>query len=342
MTGSSSPSFSGPPTSLTVQILGTGKFLPRRVVDNAELEPLLGVAAGWIERRTGIRSRRYIDEGTATTDIALPAAQQALEAAGLKAGDVDLIIGASAVPEQSIPVSSCFLQAALGTSGSTCFDVNATCYSFPVALHTAAQMITAGLAQRALVVSAECSSLALDRGHPESACLFGDGAAAVVIGRAPPESRSRIVHFKMKTYSEGRLLAQLRAGGTRYPPSRFDSNGPMGKFHMDGKAIFKAAARYGEGFLDEVFAATGLPQSEWKLAIPHQTSVHGISIYTRRLGFREDQVFSNLEDHGNCVSASIPMALHDAVAAGRIVRGDPVLLLGTAAGLSLGSLGFVY
>jgi len=170
---------------------------------------------------------------------------------------------------------------------------------------------------------------------------ISDGAAAAVIGPTPEGERSRFVKMKVKTFSEGRHLAQLRAGGSRYPPQRHDINGPVGKFRMDGKAIFKAAARHGDGFLDDFFAGS-LPQAEWRLAIPHQTSVHGVSIYSRKLGFREDQVFSNLADHGNCVSASIPMALHDAVRTGRVQRGDPVLLLGTAAGLSLGAVGLVW
>jgi 3-oxoacyl-[acyl-carrier-protein] synthase-3 len=172
--------------------------------------------------------------------------------------------------------------------------------------------------------------------------LFGDGAAAVVVGPAPAGSRSRVVGLKVKTFSEGRLLAQLKGGGTRYPPTKHDHHGPVGKFSMDGKAIFKAAARHGEHFLDDFFEKAQLPQDEWKLAIPHQTSVHGISIYSRKLGFRADQVFSNLHDHGNCVSSSIPMGLHDAIAADRVQRGDPILLLGTAAGLTLGVLGLVY
>jgi 3-oxoacyl-[acyl-carrier-protein] synthase-3 len=326
---------------MQVKILGTGKYLPPRVMGNDELEDRLQVPRGWIEKRTGIVSRRVIDEGVASVDLALPAARQALENAGLTAADVDVIICASAVPEQAIPATSCFLQAALGVSGSMCFDVNATCFSFPVALWTAASMVQSGQARHVLVCSAECSSLALDDSHPESACLFGDGAAAAVIGPTPEGERSRFVRMKVQTFSEGRHLAQLRAGGSRYPPQRHDINGPVGKFRMDGKAIFKAAARHGDGFLDDFFAAS-LPQAEWRLAIPHQTSVHGVSIYSRKLGFREDQVFSNLADHGNCVSASIPMALHDAVTGGRVRRGDPVLLLGTAAGLSLGAVGLVY
>jgi 3-oxoacyl-[acyl-carrier-protein] synthase III len=326
---------------MNVQIMGTGKNLPRRVVENTELEGRMGLSPGWIEKRTGIKSRRYIDEGTCGSDLALPACRQALEVAGVHAKDIDIIIGAQAVPDQAIPATSCFVQHGLGVSGSMCFDINATCFSFPVALFQAAQLISSGQARHVLVFSGECASLGLDFEDPESASLFGDGAAAVVLGPAPAGSSSQVLGMKMKTYSEGRLLAELRAGGARYPPSRFDITGPTGKFHMDGKAIFKSAARHGEGFLDEFFART-LPQPEWKHAIPHQTSLHGVSIYSRRLGFREDQVISNLVDHGNCIAASIPMGLHDAVVSGRVQRGDPVLLMGTAAGLTLGVLGLVW
>jgi 3-oxoacyl-[acyl-carrier-protein] synthase-3 len=326
---------------MSVRILGTGKSLPSRVVENAELEDRMGIPRGWIEKRTGIKSRRYVDTGVATTDLALPAVYQALENARLKPNDLDAIIGACAVPEQAIPATSCFMQAALGLNGPMCFDVNATCFSFPMALWTASQLVQSGQAGRVLVFSSECSSLALDFETPESAALFGDGAGAVVIGPSGDTS-SRLVGLKMKTFSEGRHLAQLRVGGTRCNPSSPDWNAKAHKFAMNGKGIFKMAFKYGDGFLDDFFTKVALPQEEWKLVIPHQTSVHGVSIYSRKLGFSTDQVFTNLENHGNCVSASIPMALHDAIEQRRISRGDPVLLLGTAAGLSLGALGLVY
>ncbi len=325
---------------MNVQILGTGVSLAPRVVLNDELEDRLGIPRGFILKRTGIESRRVVNEGTTTSQLALPAALQALDNAGVGADDVDLIIGACAVPDQAIPATACFVQAALKTSGSMCFDVNASCFSFPVALNIAAQMIDSGQSKRALIFSADCASIGMDEKAPQSAVLFGDGGAAVVLG--PSTGKSRIVGLKMKTFSEGRFLAQMRFGGTGQPPTRADWDDKFARFEMDGKAIFKMAAQHGDGFLDDFFAKAGLAQADWKLAIPHQTSLHGVTIYSRKLGFRDDQVFSNLKDHGNCVSASIPMGLHQAITAGLIQRGDPVLLLGTAAGLSLGVLGLVY
>lgn len=327
-------------TSMPVAIAAVKKNVPARVVENAELEKLLEVREGSIFERTGIESRRWADKDTGTVALALPAVDAALNAAGVKPNDLDLIIGASAVPQQALPVSSCFLAADLGVDGVGCFDVNASCFSFPLGLWQAAQAIARGDADRVLVWSSEVSSRGLNFKQPASACLFGDGAAAAVVVRAGGDlERSAFHSFHLRTYPVGRHDAQIRAGGTAMLPDREDFDPLAFKFQMNGKAIFKHALEYAPGFLAELFTdKSSIPQAELKLVIPHQTNKHGIDAFSKWLGFDENVVFSNLKTHGNCVSAALPMALVDALDAGRLQRGDNVLLCGTAAGLTLGAL----
>lgn len=331
-------------SSLPVAIASIGQNLPPRVVTNAELEPMLGVREGWIFERTGIESRRWSDPAIGTVAQAVPAAQRALDAAGIKGNDLDLIIGACSVPGQALPVASCFLAHELGIDGVGCFDVNASCFSFPVALWQAAHAVARGEAERVLVWTSEVASRGINLKEPASACLFGDGAAAVVVVAARgPLERSAMHALHLRTYPEGRHSAQIRGGGTDLLPNRadFDPSGFM--FQMSGKAIFRLALRHSPGFLLEFFEKKSpFSQPEYKLVIPHQTNKHGIDAFTKHLGFTEEQVFSNLKDHGNCVAAGLPMALADAVEGGRVKRGDPILLCGTAAGLTLGALALTW
>jgi 3-oxoacyl-[acyl-carrier-protein] synthase-3 len=327
-------------SSLPVAIAAVKKHVPARVVENAELEPLLGVRPGWILERTGIERRRWAAHDEGTVALGLPAVQAALDAAGVAAADLDLIIGACAVPQQALPSTSCFLAADLGVAGVGCFDVNASCFSFPLALWQGAQAIARGDAERVLVWSSEVSSRGVDLQQPASACLFGDGAGAAVLVRAHGALEGSAFHsFLLRTYPVGRFDAQIRAGGTAVLPDREGFDPRAFKFQMNGKAIFKHALAHAPGFLAEFFEKKStIQQRDLKLVIPHQTNKHGIDAVSRWLGFADDVVFSNLKDHGNCVAAALPMALADALDGGRLRRGDPVMLCGTAAGLTLGAL----
>ncbi len=327
--------------SLPVAIAAVKKHVPPRVVENAELETRMGLRPGWIVERTGIERRFWADKDTGTVALGLPAVQAALDAAGVKASDLDLIIGACAVPQQALPVTSCFLAADLGVSGVGCYDVNASCFSFPVAVWQGAQAIARGDADRVLVWSSEVSSRGVDFDQPASCCLFGDGAAAAVLVRAAGPLEASAMHtFHLRTYPVGRFDAQIRAGGSMVLPDRDDFDeaafNKAFKFHMNGKAIFKHALEHAPGFLQEFFTEkSSFQQADLKLVIPHQTNKHGIDAFSKWLGFEGDVVFSNLKDHGNCVAAALPMALADALDQKRLARGDTILLCGTAAGLTL-------
>jgi 3-oxoacyl-[acyl-carrier-protein] synthase-3 len=327
---------------LPVKLAGLGTYLPQRIVASAELEEQLGIPAGWIERTTGVRERRYA-AGESAVEMAAAAAQQALAQARLEPRDIGAIIGASSAPQQAIPCTAALVQRAIGApdGGSACFDVNATCLSFLFALQSAALLVASGSQRAVLVFSSEIAGHSRNPAERESAVLFGDAAAAAVVVRAERGDASAIGHVQFATHSSGAELTELRGGGTLHHPNDPATTREMNMFHMDGPAVFKKATRLFKPFLDEFLSAAGWEREQVDLVVPHQASRHAVE-YLVRLGFRREQLFLNLAERGNCIAASIPLALAEAAQAGRIRRGDRVLLAGTGAGLTLGALALVF
>lgn len=328
---------------LAVKIAGLGAYLPDRRVTSAELEQQLDIPPGWTERVTGVRERRYCTRET-TAGMAAAAARRALHQADLRVSDLDAIVGASTAPQQAIPCTAALVQRELGApeGRSTCFDLNATCLSFMFALHTVAHLVAAGVYQRVLVFSSEIASRSLNPRERESAVLFGDAAAAAIITRSDRSDAGAIYHAQFATYSSGADLTCLIGGGTLHHPNDPATTPEMNLFHMRGPAVFKHAARVVGPFLDQFFATLAWERRAIDTVVPHQASRHAVDLLTARLGFGPDQVFSNLATRGNCIAASIPLGLAEAVERGRIRRGDRVLLVGTGAGLTLGALAMTY
>lgn len=328
---------------LAVKIAGLGKYLPAQVVTSAELEKKLDIPAGWVERVTGVGSRRYAN-GETVTQMATAAAQQALEMANMQPSDLDAIIGASASIRQAIPCTAAFVQRELGAPDgkSACFDINATCLGFVFALQTAGQLVSAGVYRNVLIFSSELATFSRNPKQWESAVLFGDGAAAAVITLAGPGETSCIHHSRFSTYSSGADLTQFVGGGTLHHPNDPNTTPEMNMFDMDGPGVFKKAARLLPPFLKEFSEQSGWNNDEYDQIIPHQASGHGLKLLTSHFGFQSDKVFVHIQERGNCIAASIPIALTEAVEAGRIKRGNKVLLLGTGAGLSIGALALTY
>ncbi len=323
-------------TALPVRIAGIGSYLPPRIVTNVELEQALGLPAGWIEARTGVRERRRCG-GETSAAMAAAAARDALVMAGITAADLTAIIGASSTPQQAIPCTAVFVQRALGAPEgvAACFDVNATCLSFLAALDCAARLVAAGAHRHVLVFSAECAARSLDPAEPESAVLFGDAAAAVVVSHAG-DSGSAIRGLRLQTWHSGAELSQVAGGGTLHHPNDPDTTAAHNRFAMRGPQLFRKAAPLLLPFMDALCADAGWSRGRVHAVVPHQASRHGIELGWTMLGFREEQVVTNLASRGNCIAASIPLALAEAVQAGRVRRGDDVILFGLAAGLSLG------
>jgi 3-oxoacyl-[acyl-carrier-protein] synthase III len=328
---------------LAVKILGLGSYLPERIVTSSELERELGLEAGWVERVTGVRERRYVTHESAA-GMAAVAARRALEQAGMEIGQVDLLIGASSAPQQAIPCTAALVQRELGApdGGSACFDVNATCMSFLVALQMAAHLIAAGTYRNALICSSEIAAHSRNPAEPESAVLFGDGAAAALLSRAAPGETSAIAWEQFATYSSGAHLTEILGGGTLHHPNDPATTPQMNMFHMNGPGVYKKAIRHLGPFLERFFARVGWQREETDLLVPHQASRHGLELLASRFGFRHEQIFLNIGERGNCIAASIPLALAEAAAGGQLRRGQRVVLLGTGAGLTIGAVGLIY
>lgn len=321
---------------LSVRIAGVGKYLPERIVSNAELEKRLELPEGWIARRTGVLERRYARHETSVFQAA-QAAKQALEDASVSIMDIDAIIGASSVPQQAIPCTAALLQRELGAPDgmSACFDVSATCLGFLFALHQAALYIVSGFYKRVLIFSSEIASPSLNPKEPESMSLFGDAAAAVVVEAS---KTSDILGASFKTFSSGAHHTQILGGGTLHRPNLTAPESACNLFHMDGPGVFKQAARTMKPFVDALLAQAGWTYHEVDYFVPHQASGHAVTSISQHMGFTPEQIIFNLPLRGNCVAASIPLALAEAVQEGKIRRGQKLVLAGTAAGLTLGAV----
>lgn len=324
-----------------VRIAGTGKYLPQMKVTDEELDERLHVPAGWVSKATGVGYRHYASEEETSSYMGARAAEAALADAGLSFEEMDCLVCTSGTKEQPLPSTAVFIQQAMGQedSGVPAFDMDATCLSFLNGLDVISYMVNAGRYRRVLLVATEIASVGLNWKEPESAALFGDGAAAVIIERATEDSGSRIVHASLRTFSRGARLSEIAGGGTRQHAVKYnDEQSAPYLFHMDGQAIFRMASKLLPGFMDEMLRASGNQMKDFQMVIPHQGSAMAMRLIRKKLGIPEDRFMDITRGHGNTIAASIPMGLHEAIRQQRIQRGDRVLMIGTAAGLSLGGL----
>ena len=310
------------------RILGTGSYLPERVVSNAEFEKLVETSDQWIVERTGIRERHRAAEGELTSDLAVAAARRALEAADVVPANVDLVIVATTTPDRVFPSTACIVQAKLGIGNTgPAFDIQAVCSGFIYALATANNFIKAGQARTVLVVGAETLSRITDYSDRSNCILWGDGAGAVVL-----------------TVSEqpGIISTHIHADG-RYQELLFVDGGPsMGNggsavMRMQGNAVFKMAVNTLDAIVDETLAANGLDKSAIDWLVPHQANIRIIQATGKKLGLPMERVVVTVDRHGNTSAASIPLALDTAVRDGRIQRGQTLLMEAFGGGFTWGS-----
>ncbi|MCB9743637.1 MAG: ketoacyl-ACP synthase III [Alphaproteobacteria bacterium] len=316
---------------MRMKIVGTGLYAPPRVVTAEELAPRVGRDARWIIRRTGVKRRHHAD-GADVAELGAAAARLALGEGPLP----DLILNASGGARQALPDGAPFIQRALGLDGLPGFTVHASCLSFLAALQVASGLLAVGGAERVLIVSAEITSVARNFEEPESAVLIGDGAGAAVVERTPEGEASALEGYVMRTWPEGAELTQVAGGGSLNPPSAPHYTPAHDLFHMDGPKVYRRARRKVEEVLEELLAPRGLRPGDIDLVVPHQASGPALAALPR-YGFAAERVVDIIGEYGNCVAASIPMALHVAAQDGRLQRGQRVLLLGTGAGLSVGA-----
>ncbi len=331
----------GPRPPRSLRILGTGAVVPDEVLTSADLDVRLGLPPGTVEERTGVRVRP-VERGSAAA-LGARAARKALAAAGLSLDDVDLIIGASATPDQPLPCNAALLHEELAPPRAVAaWDVNASCLSFLVALDLAATLVAAGRHERILIVSSDLASVGLDWSDLGASGIFGDGAAAAVVGPAG-ETGSALLAADFSTHSEGAHTCEIRGGGSRHAPDRVEGDyADWGRFRMDGGGVFRLAVKHLPGFVDRLLAEAGTTLADLPVVVPHQASHHALAWLRHRFGIEEGRMVDIYADHGNQVGASLPSALHAAIESGRLRRGDHALLLGTGAGLSIGGIVLCY
>lgn len=319
---------SGTSRALNVRIASIASYLPPRVETAAELAPRIGTTEEWIVTRTGVRERRISDEPVEV--MGARAARAALQAGAAP----DLIVNASVTARQLLPDTSAYIQHELGLEGIPSFSVHASCLSFVAGLHTASALIASGAFRRVLVVSAELGSRGRNMAEPESAALLGDGAAAAVVEPRVEGERSALLGFRMKTWPSGASLTEFRGKGTRCHPNDPRTRPEDNLFSMDGPGVYRMAIRRLPALVRELLGDLGMAPADVDWVVPHQASGPGLALLPR-LGFPADRVVDVVGQYGNCVAASVPIALASLVDSGRLRRGQTVLLLGTAAGFSV-------
>src|SRR5437660_7086060 len=317
-----------------VSITGIGSNAPERVMTNGELSKLVDTSDEWIVVRTGIRERRIAREDEALSDMALPAAREALAGAGVRGEVLDLVIVATVTPDMSFPATAAIMADELGARDAAAYDLSAGCTGFMYAIAQAYGMLAGGVCRRALVVGGDVLSKIVDWSDRTTCIVFGDGAGAVVMERV---ESGGFMGFELGADGSGGLQLYLPAGGSRAPTTA-ETVAEQGHFvHMNGREVFKFATRVLVSSAQKLLDQLGLTVDDIDLYVPHQANIRIIKHAVERLGIPEEKVVINVDRYGNTSSGSIPLALAEAVHDGRVEKGDIVLMTGMGAGLTWGS-----
>ncbi|QOW18948.1 MULTISPECIES: beta-ketoacyl-ACP synthase III [Lysobacteraceae] len=314
------------------RIAGTGSYLPERVLTNDDLSRIVDTSDEWIASRTGIRQRHIAAEGETTSDLSYHAAMRAMEAAGVEASEIDLIVLGTTTPDIIFPSTACLVQHRLGANGCPAFDVNAACSGFVYALSIADNFIRSGAAKTALVIGAETLTRMLDWTDRGTCVLFGDGAGAVVL-KADSEAGILSTHL----HADGgkkELLYNPVGVSVGFKPEEHNAGV---KVMMTGNDVFKHAVKALDAVVEETLEANGIDRSEIDWLIPHQANLRIIELTARRLDMPMERVIVTVDKHGNTSSGSVPLALDEAVRSGRVKRGQLLLLEAFGGGFTWGS-----
>jgi len=307
------------------RIAGTGSYLPKKILTNADLESMVDTTDEWIFSRTGIRERHIVADDEFTSDLALHASRNAIEAAGIQASDIDLIIVATTTPDKIFPSTAVILQNKLGIAGCPAFDIQAVCSGFVYAIATADNFIKAGAAKCALVIGAESFSRIVDWTNRGNCILWGDGAGAVIL-QASEEQGIISTHL----HADGNYEKMLHVPRNEDPNSR-------DTVVMEGNGVFKVAVNTLDAIVDETLEANGMQKSDIDWLVPHQANIRILQATAKKLDMSMDNVVVTVDKHGNTSAASIPLALDTAVRDGRIKRGETILMEAFGGGFTWGS-----
>lgn len=325
---------------IPVGVLGTGKYVPDRILTNQELETMVETNDEWIVTRTGIRERRIAAEGQATSDLCYEASLIALANAGITADQLDLIVVSTITPDMAFPSTACILQEKLGAKKAAAFDLSAACSGFVYGLANASNFIATGTYKYALVIGADTLSKITDYTDRNTCILFGDGAGAVVIGEVP-EGRG-FKSFELGADGSGGPLLKIEGGGSRNPVSQASIDQRLHYIYMAGAEVFKFAVRIMGNAADEALRKAGWDKSDIDLLVPHQANMRIIQSSLNRLELTEDKCVVNIDRYGNMSAASIPVALAEAWEEGRVTEGDRLVLVGFGGGLTWGATAMVW
>lgn len=317
-----------------IQVVATGSYVPDIVVTNADLQASHGFDPQWILQRTGIRERRMAPPEMGTCDLAAFAARRCIERADADPNDIDLLIVGTFTGDTPLPSAACRIQHKLGLQ-CPAMDVQAACAGFMYSFITAAQYISSGCSRLALVIGAECLSRVINPHDQGTFPLFGDGAGAVLV--SPGDREQGLLAFSLGADGSGSGLIEQRMGGSRMPPSCEAIRDGAHYLEMQGRPVFKWAIRILVDTVLDVTEAAGVDIADVNLLVPHQANIRILNAATNTLGIPSERVFVNLHKYGNTSASSVPLALDEAVAEGRIHRGDLILLCGFGAGLTWGT-----
>lgn len=322
---------------IPAKIAGVSGYAPPRVMTNHDLEKIVETNDEWIRTRTGIRERHVVEEGVATSHLATEAARRVLSQTGTSAEDIELIVVASVTPDMMFPSTACLVQERLGASRAWGFDLSAACCGFVYALTTGAQFVGAGSHRKALVIGSDVMTSILDYQDRATCVLFGDAAGAVVL-EPTKDPNEGILDFTHDIDGSGGPFLYMPGGGSLHPPSHETVEKRMHYVHQDGSQVFKYAVRRMADLAEGLLERNGFTKKDLALVVPHQANLRIIRAMQERLELDDSKVLVNIDRYGNTTAATIPLGLCDAVAQGRLHRGDLVMLVAVGAGYTSGAI----
>ncbi len=319
-----------------VRFAGTGSYVPEKILTNHELEAMVDTSDDWIRSRTGIRERRIAAADQPTSELAALAGQKALDAAGMQAAELDLIVVATITPDHPFPNTACFVQKKLGAVNAACFSLEAACSGFLYAVEVASSLIMTGTHQNALIIGAEKLSSIVDWTDRNTCVLFGDGAGAAVLTRTDFADNATLAS---KIGADGNYteLLYTPAGGSAMPASAETLANRLGFIKMNGREVFKLAVNAMVTSANDVLTQAGVHADEVRWLVPHQANDRIIQAVGKRLGIEEQRVFVNLDKYGNTSGATIPLALDEIVRGNQVQPGDYILMVAFGGGLTWGA-----
>ena len=317
------------------KISALGTYVPPRLLTNADLEKMVETSNDWIIERTGIRQRHIVDNGMATSDLAIEAAKKALQERDIPATEIEAIFLGTVTPDMFFPATACIVQDKIGAKGAWGYDISAACSGFVYSLQTAVKFVESGAHKKVMAIGADVMSSIINYQDRATCVIFGDGAGAVVV--EPATDENCFIDFIHEVDGSGACSLYMPGGGSRNPSSHETVDNKMHYVHQDGAAVFKYAVRKMSEASENILARNGFTGKDVALFVPHQANRRIIMSAADRLGLKEDRIIINIDEFGNTTAGTIPLALESARQQGRLKKGDLVLIAAVGAGFTVGA-----